>query len=91
MKPQECIWHAAECWILGGESTEKYPKSIPVNKCKKASESWPSYIPFILNKILVARAGVQPATLRVRSALLYATELPGHVWVVYRGEFDPLR
>jgi hypothetical protein len=24
--------------------------------------------------------------LRVRSALLYATELPGHVWVVYRGQ-----
>ena len=22
--------------------------------------------------------------LRVRSALLYATELPGHVWLVYR-------
>jgi hypothetical protein len=24
------------------------------------------------------------ADLRVRSALLYATELPGHVWLVYR-------
>jgi hypothetical protein len=31
------------------------------------------------------------ADLRVRSALLYATELPGHVWLVYREVYMGLR
>jgi hypothetical protein len=39
----------------------------------------------VFTGVLNGGPGQSPtADLRVRSALLYATELPGHVWVVYR-------
>jgi hypothetical protein len=42
-----------------------------------------------LKQFLSGGPGRSPtADLRVRSALLYATELPGHVWLVYRVGYE---
>ena len=69
--------HCSQSQTIAGESVEKYPKSIPIQKQR--------FCPLLGNgcKYLICLGisggpGRSPTCdLRVRSALLYATELPG--------------
>jgi hypothetical protein len=77
---------------LGGFSAGWSPVSTLLST-KESTDFWwgaaTSEFPFLLSFTLeftfYGGPGQSPtADLRVRSALLYATELPGHWWVVYR-------